>query len=393
MQSTTTHLPATETPSPPSFRGHLFFNGPDGIVELRQVGLNEPLSIVPVINQTGVASPLVPVYQNSLLYVDTSHNVVILKDLYSGLDRDLFGLMGTPLSQEDLNWYGGTIECLSWSNDGSWISFVNLAGELFLFKMDSTADPFIVYTPPSAIYALGGYGPGESHHGSTSCASWIATDKLVFESFSGEVPSQITAGSGDFLPNTTFLAELQNGTWRTIDQTNELLGNLQASPDGSTLIYSEYDEAGTLKLLSSTPIESFEQLTKQPLPVKGDLPPSIYPFDYKFTSDGTGIIIQETIMDAGGVRPSLKLVNLKTLTEQAFFQVPASWQVKEKLFWLGDPADGLVGFYREEDKESFLLIGDLKTSLLTRYAIDISQTSTWKLLGSPPVLVFLAWLP
>jgi hypothetical protein len=98
--------------------------------------------------------------------------------------------------------------CMSWSPDEKSV-IVDYIADLYL--IDSEGNIWRIYESPSASYT-DAVSPGYSYeeHAKYTCPQWLDNHHAYFSYYTGSMPSEITVGSNELLPNTHGVINLTN---------------------------------------------------------------------------------------------------------------------------------------------------------------------------------------
>ncbi|MFN2577615.1 MAG: hypothetical protein ABR607_07995 [Pyrinomonadaceae bacterium] len=166
--------------------------------------------------------------QTRLLYA--TKDEVMLRDLHSGVVKSLIK---------------GENFCLAWSTDGNHFSYKqrSAAGATKLYEADLNGQSKLVLEDPN---------------GSTDCARWIASDRLVFDRFVG---TQQKTKPGELKPNTTTIATVGDAV--KLHDTQRKWSIESVCPKDNNAFLRAADQ-GTLLIAKN--IDHFETLDPSPAP-------------------------------------------------------------------------------------------------------------------------------
>ena len=259
------------------------------------------------------------------------------------------------------------VHCLQWAADGRRFSLVGgPIPILYVFHLDPEALEVTssdrVFISPAELYPAA----GRSYAGDLDCGYWVGENRLLFKSYRGPLPPEITLPDTPELDvNTTTLALLGERT--AISYFPWLLSVKDVSKD---LAYILVELKGTLFI--GKPFDNFDDIRLRTLRELSNL--EVDPG--QFTPDS-----REIILWSGD---SINFVDIETLAVRSSFPFPAAWRdygfrSLVEAEWVGDPHDGILIW---NDPNGALRIGSLQTGL---------QAALWDTAASE--VDSLLWLP
>lgn len=342
----------TETPIPASslFKGRLIVGHADGVFALE-------------------SDPATGEIQKTEIYAAGENELTVSPNgrylLYSNEPEGL-GLIDLS-TWEVTSLFPFGAHCLQWAADSRRFSAVGgLIPILYVFHLNTETPEIIsserIYISPADLYK----SEGRSYAGDLDCGYWVGENRLLFKSYRGPMPPQLTLpGTPELDVNTTTLALL--GEQPALSYFPWLLSVKDVSKD---LAYMLVELKGTLFI--GKPFDDFNDLTLRTLSKFSNL--EIDPG--QFTPDSREIILW--------TGDSINFVDIETLRVSESLPFPSEWKASGFVRlvdaeWVGDPHDGMLIW---QDSNGDLRIGNLQNG---------THTALWDTAASE--VQSLIWLP
>jgi hypothetical protein len=342
---TDTAIPATSL-----FSGRLIVGHSDGIFAL-------------------VSDPATGEIQEIELYNMGDNELAVSPDLHYLLYSNELGGTGVV----DLSTFERTYStssywyCLQWAPDSNRFSFLSInTPRLNVFTLDPQNSESI-YSPPGESYTPKLSLTSSTYFGHVDCGYWIGENRVLFKSFTGPMPPEITLPDEPELDvNTTTLAIL--GEEIQLIHYPRLLSVNDISSDLSHILLRQGNE-----IYLADSFDDFANMNLRSLTDVADV--RIDPGQFSPNN-------QEVILWSGD---AINFVDIDTLQINTSFTFPPAWidygfTSLAEAEWVGDPTEGIL-IWNNANKD--LRIGDLKSGI---------QTKFWEL-ASDNTVSELIWLP
>lgn len=336
---TPTMIP-TDTPIPlPSLQGRLIVGHPDGMFALVKDSATDQFREIEI-----------RANWSDEVAISPDHRFLVSSDATTGTQMvDLSTYEVTTLFPDQ-------VDCLQWSSNGTRLVY-KLHQIPLLYVDDLTSQTStLIYEAPSASYL------GATQYGDVRCPQWIGEDRLLFDRFSGEMPSMITIpGAPELLANTTSLAILGNEI--QILDSPERLYLVDVSADESKILISKQSQ---LYLVDS--FNDFQNMNMHSLAAF-----QIWDTSGQFIPNSNEIILEN--------EQEVLFVDIEGLKIVETFTKPPDWQLYSfrNGEWVGDPNDAIIVW----DLGEYIVVGDFRTGIKT----EVWQISKYGFTN------WLIWLP
>jgi hypothetical protein len=242
------------------------------------------------------------------------------------------------------------VHCLQWAADGQRFSLVGgPIPILYVFHLDTEIPEVTssdrVFISPAELYA----SEGRSYAGDLDCGHWVGENRLLFKSYRGPMPPEISLPDTPELDvNTTTLALLGERTaisyfpWLlSVKDVSKDLGYMLVEMKGTLYIGKPFDDFDDIRLRTLRELSNLEIDAGQ------------------FTPDSREIILW--------TGDSINFVDIETLAVTSSFPFPSAWseygfRSLVEAEWVGDPHDGILIW---NDPNGALRIGSLQTGIHT----------------------------